>query len=647
MIGDNVKTSSYGTWSSPITAGLIASGTVKFGQMAISKGEIYWTESRSNEGGRMTLLKQNATGEVTEITPAPLSVRTKVHEYGGGAFCVGDGCVYFSNFSDQRLYVIDDGEGKTARPLTEMGKLRYSDGVVDSFFVIAVREDHSHGGSEPKNEIVAIDRRTGATKVLVSGADFYAFPRISPDGNQLAWICWNHPNMPWDSSELWLAEYDGNGSIRQPVKIAGKPGESVTEPNWSSENRLYYVSDVTGWWNLYQVDGTHGKAICPQSVEFSGPLWNLGLSTYGFIGPQTLLCAVRDKGISSLVKINAVTGNLEKISLPYTEFTQVKCEGQKGYFFAASPSAPWRISSLDPISDKCKVERIAYSVEIDPKYLSEPKAIEFSTAQKKSAHAFFYAPRNPDFAAPAGELPPLMVISHGGPTGACATSLSLEIQYWTSRGFGVVDVNYGGSTGYGTEYRRRLNGNWGIVDVEDCINAAAYLTEKKLVDGNRLVIRGASAGGFTTLAALTFHNVFKAGASYFGISDIELCAKETHKFESRYEASLVGPYPERRDLFIERSPLYSVDRISCPLLLLQGLDDKVVPHNQAELMYKAVKAKGIPVAYIAYEGEDHGFRKKENIQNSLESEQYFYSRVFGYSPADVLKPFFIDNLIEP
>ncbi len=636
-----MSVSGFGTWKSPITAVRIASGSMGIGPVMLSESNAYWTESRPAEGGRMTLMRRNPSGELREMTPNPFSVRTRVHEYGGGAYFVNGSTVYFSNFSDQRLYRIE-GEGAPTA-LTEEKKARYADGVADSKRVIMVREDHSKSSAEPVNELVTIDKKTGKVTVLVSGADFYAAPRLSPDGKKLAWVSWNHPNMPWDSTELWVGDCQGE-SIVNPVKIAGQPGESVLEPLWSHSGILHFASDSTGWWNLYFLDQGQVKPIHNMEAEFSGPLWNLGLSSYGFISEAEILCSYVVKGRSNLGVLDRVKGTLDAIETDFTEIRHIKCEGNEAFFVAGSPSESTRVIHWDNKKRKGQVCRSAFTIDFDPEFISEPLALEFPTANGLMAHGYFYPPQNPHFQAPPGEKPPLLVISHGGPTGHSFPLLTLNFQFWTTRGFAVLDVNYGGSTGFGTEYRRRLNGTWGIVDVQDCVNGGKFLAEQGLVDGERLVIRGGSAGGFTTLCALTFHDVFKAGASYYGVSDIELLLKETHKFESRYESSLVGPYPERRDLYVARSPIYSAKKISCPLLLLQGLEDKVVPPNQAELMYEAVKSNGIPVAYLAFEGEDHGFRKKENIQRSLEAELYFYSRVFKFRTADLIDPIPIDNL---
>jgi dipeptidyl aminopeptidase/acylaminoacyl peptidase len=511
--------------------------------------------------------------------------------------------------------------------------------------LICVREDHT-GAGEAVNTIVSINLEDGSrARVLVSGNDFYSTPRLSPDGSRLAWLTWNHPNMPWDGTELWVGEFNDDGSLMQPKLIAGGIEESIFQPEWSPDGVLHFVSDRSGWWNLYRADEDGSvTALHEMPAEFGMPQWVFGMSLYAFESAEQIICAYIENGSSRLAKLETRTGTFEPLEIPYTDITSVHASTNRVVFRGGSPTEASAIVQLDLKTGQTEVLRRSNDLEIDPGYFSSPQAIEFPTEDGKTAHAFFYPPRNRDYVAPEGELPPLLVKSHGGPTSAATTTLALGIQYWTSRGIAVLDVNYGGSTGYGREYRKRLNDRWGIVDVDDCVNGARYLVERGLVDGNRLMITGGSAGGYTTLCALTFRDLFKAGASHYGVSDCEALAKETHKFESRYLDRLIGPYPERADLYRERSAIHHVDQLSCPVIFFQGLEDKVVLPNQSEMMADALRAKGLPVAYVAFEGEQHGFRRAENIKRALDGEIYFYSRIFGFELADEVEPVPIENL---
>jgi dipeptidyl aminopeptidase/acylaminoacyl peptidase len=640
------KVAPYGSWASPITSDLIVSGTIALGEVHLDGEDIYWIEGRPAEDGRSVIVRRTPDGQRTDVTPPPFNVRTRAHEYGGGAYTVMSGTVYFSNFADQRLYRGSDAS--TLQPLTPAAELFYADAIVDHRRnrLVCVREDHTESGREAVNTLVSINLEHGEEQqVIVSGNDFYSSPRLSPDGNHLAWLTWNHPNMPWDGTELWVADLKEDGSLDHARRVAGGREESIFQPEWSPEGVLHFISDRTGWWNLYRLAHDGGlEPLTEMTVEFGAPQWVFGMSTYAFESSGQIICTYNEKGKWHLATLDTVTRRLERIETPYTDIFSVRAQPGRAVFCAASPGEPLSIILLDLASRHLEVLRRSSSAEIDHGYLSIPEAIEFPTEQGQTAHAFFYAPKNRDYRAPEGERPPLLVISHGGPTSATTTAFKSSIQYWTSHGIGVLDVNYGGSTGYGRAYRLRLNGRWGIVDVDDCVNGARYLVERGLADGNRLVIRGGSAGGYTTLAALAFRDVFKAGASYYGVSDAEALAKDTHKFESRYLDGLIGPYPERRDLYIERSPIHFTDRLSCPMILFQGLEDKVVPPNQAEMMFEAVRAKGLPVAYVPFKGEQHGFRRAENIKRALDAEHYFYSKIFGFEMADRVEPVQIENL---
>ena len=635
----------YGSWKSPITSDLIGTETLRLGEIASDGVDIYWTEMRPAEGGRNVIVRRAPDGNTIDMTPAAFNVRTRVHEYGGGAFVVGDGTTYFSNFTDQRLY--RQLSGAEPQPITAESDLRYADGVIDHHRkrLICVREDHTAAAGEAVNTLVnlGLEGNDGG-QVLVSGNDFYASPHLSPDGARLAWITWNHPNMPWDGAELWVGEFKGDSLLHNTERVAGGVDESIFQPEWSPDGTLYFVSDRTGWWNLYRFRDGMVEPLCRMAGEFGSPQWRFGMSTYAFESANRIICTYTQNGTGHLASLDTVTRKLERIETPYSSITSLQAVPSGIVFSGDSPTEPSSIVRLDLAKGQFDILHRSSEIVIDAGYFSIPQAVEFPTEGRLTAHAFFYPPCNRDYIAPAGERPSLLVTSHGGPTGATSTTLDLSIQYWTSRGIAVLDVNYGGSTGYGRTYRQRLNGQWGIVDVNDCVNGARYLVERGEVDGNRLAIRGGSTGGYTTLSALTFRDVFKAGASYYGISDLEALAKETHKFESRYLDSMIGPYPEQRDRYRERSPIHSTDRLSCPLILFQGLEDKVVPPNQAESMVEALRAKGLPVAYIPFEGEQHGFRRSENIRRSLEAELYFYARVFGFEIADSVEPVTIENL---
>jgi dipeptidyl aminopeptidase/acylaminoacyl peptidase len=634
----------YGSWKSPITADLLVASSVGLGALALEGDDLYWLEGRPLEGGRQVLVRRGASGEATDLTPAPFNVRSRVHEYGGGAFAVKDRTAYFVNFADQRIY--RQGPGQAPEALTQGDGLRYADMCVDTRrgLLYCVREDHRGPGREPVNTIVAIDLRTGSERVIVEGHDFFAAPRLSPEGGRLCWLSWDHPNMPWDGNELWLAALNDRGQPAEPWLVSGGRDESVFQPEWSPDGALHFVSDRSGWWNLYRWEEGRIRVVLAREAEFGGPQWSFDARSYAFLGDGRILAALTEAGSNLLGLLDPQAGTLEVIDLPLTSFGGPRASGRSAYFVAASPTSSPAVYVLDITTRRLQALKWSTDLRLDPGYISVAQPVEFPTEGGVTAHAFYYPPANKDFVAPEGEKPPLIVMSHGGPTSAASSALSLQKQFWTSRGFAVLDVNYGGSTGYGRAYRERLKGKWGVVDVDDCVNAARYMASRGIVDGGRMAITGGSAGGYTTLCALAFRDVFKAGASHFGVGDLEALARDTHKFESPYLDSLVGPYPGRRDLYLQRSPLHHVDGLNCPVIFFQGLEDRIVPPNQAEAMVDALRRKGVPVAYLAFEGEQHGFRRAENIKRSLEAELYFYGRIFGFEPADSIEPVVIENL---
>jgi len=637
---------SYGSWRSPITAELYASSFLGVHEPEVVDGRIYWKETRPKEGGRYVIVRLEDDGIISEVSPKEFNVRTTVHEYGGGDYVVHAGDLYFSNFKDQRLYVQDDDTPPI--PITPPGvDLRFADGVFDAKRnrLVMVREDHTVSSLQAVNTIVGVDATAGGPgEILVSGNDFYSNPRLHPDGSRLAWLTWNHPNMPWDGTELWVGRLGSDGAVEEEEKVAGGLEESIFQPEWSPDGTLYFVSDKTGWWNLYRRREGKVENLHPIKAEFGQPQWAFRERSYAFESSSSIVCIYVIKGTAHLGRLAPETGNLQEVPLPYTDAFEVLAWPGNALLVTGSPKLPVSIVKLDLGTFETEVLRRSRAETIDSGYLSIPETIEFPTENGKRAFAFYYPPHNKDYQAPAGKRPPLLVMSHGGPTSATGTTLRYGIQFWTSRGIAVVDVDYGGSTGYGREYRKRLEGNWGVVDVDDCVNAARFLVKRQDVDGHQLAIMGGSAGGYTTLSALAFRNFFSAGASYFGVSDLEALAKYTHKFESRYCDRLVGPYPERQDLYRQRSPINFTERVSCPIILFQGLEDKVVPPDQSAKFYESVKKKGLPTAYVPFEGEQHGFRRAENSKRAIELELYFYSKIFGFKPAEQIEPIRIDNL---
>lgn len=608
---------------------------IRLDQVHLDGGDVYWTEGRPTHQGRYFVVLRTPDGTIRDVTPAEgsFNVRTRVHEYGGGAFTVDDGTVHFSNYVDQRLY--RQRPGAAPEPITptvaQVDQLRYADAVLDRRRerLICVQEDHT-GPGQAVNRIVGIDLSGArAPRTLVAGDDFYSSPRLSPDGSRLAWMSWSHPHMPWISTRLWLADIQEDGTLDGVTQVAGGTEESICQPEWSPGGTLYFVSDRSrGWWNLFRLRDGGIEPVVEMEAELGQPQWQFGQSTYAFESDERLFCAYTQRGVWALAEVDTRTGSLEPLPLPYTDLSQLRAAPGCLVFLGGSPSEPLSLVRMDTESRQVEVIRRAAAIPDEIRaYFSAPESLEFPTEGGRTAFALYYPPRNPDYVPPAGDRAPLLVKSHGGPTAAASNTLSLSIQYWTSRGIGLLDVNYGGSTGFGREYRTRLAGQWGLVDVQDCVNGARFLVERGDAGAGRLAISGGSAGGYTTLRALTPEGdpTFGAGASYYGVSDLEALARDTHKFESRYLDWLIGPYPEARDLYVERSPIHHVDRLSVPVIFFQGAEDQIVPPNQTELMVQALKDRGIPAGYLLFDGEQHGFRRAENVKRALDAELYFYA----------------------
>lgn len=639
----------YGSWESPIDVELVAGTVVAIGEPWLDGDDAYWIESRAAEGGRRTLLRHGLDGRTVELTPNPFRVGSRVHEYGGGSYVAGAGRVVVSSVSDGRLWRVDPEGASEPVPLTPEGPWRYADARFDPRLdrLYAVRETHdAERPDDPllvRNELVAIalDGSDGPGRLLVGGQDFVAGPRPSPDGRLLAWLEWDHPEMPWDSVRLRVAEVLHDGSLGDARTVAGGPGISVIEAGWSPSGVLHAAWDTTGWWNLYAFDGPGGHAgparsLAPMDAEIGGPSWLLGDASYGFAGDGSILAVARSDGRAELVRIGA-DGVVAPLDTPWTEFGGLRVQGTEALAVASGPHEGAALVRLDARSGEAiGVLARSLGVTLDAAALPVAEPITFPTGGGATARALYFAPANGTCRGPDGELPPLLVLAHGGPTSAATSALSLDRAFFTSRGIAVVDVDYRGSTGYGRPYRDALRGQWGIADVEDCIAAAEFLVARGSVDPRRLAIRGGSAGGYTTLAALAFRpEVFAAGISRYGIADLELIHLDGHKFESRYDEGLLAPWDEEgRKVFRERSPIHRLDRVRSPLLLLQGLDDKVVPPSQLDVMVAEFSARGLPHVAMTFEGEGHGFRKAETRRASYRAELAFLGRVFGFTPAD-------------
>jgi dipeptidyl aminopeptidase/acylaminoacyl peptidase len=643
----------YGSWRSPVPLELVAEGFVRLAEPRWDGDAITWLEGRAEDGGRQTLVRWTREDGVRDISPVGLNVRTRVHEYGGGAYLAAGDLVVVSDFATGRLLRV--GPDRSATPLTPVGRWRYADACLDASRsrLICVREDHTREGREAVNTLVAVPLDGVAADdparvvELAGGSDFVAAPRLSPDGRRLAWTRWNHPNMPWDGTECVVADVEADGSLGAATVVAGDAGTWVTQPAWSPSGTLFLSAELDGWLNLCRVEMAGGRdaaiarpvPVSPMAAEIGGPEWNLGYADYGFAGDGTIIAAARSGGRDQLYRIDpAGRADPGKIPLPFTELDYIGVRGDRLVCLAASPTTFRSVVVVDLLDGSVEVLRRASEAVLDPADLAPAEPVDFPTTGGRTAHGILYRPHNRAARAPIGELPPLLVTSHGGPTSAAHAALTVSVQALATRGIAVLDVDYGGSTGYGREYRRRLNGSWGIVDVDDCVAGARALADRGIVDPARLAIEGGSASGFTTLAALAFRDVFRAGVSYFGIGNLAAFAAETHKFESRYLEGLVGPYPAARDVYEDRSPVFHLDGIHSPVLVLQGLDDRIVPPAEAERIVAALRENGVPYAFIPFEGEDHGFRKASSILRSIQAELAFYGAVFGFVPADPLPP---------
>jgi dipeptidyl aminopeptidase/acylaminoacyl peptidase len=633
----------YGTWISKISANHLVTDTVRLESLSSSDGvTLLWTEGRPKEGGRNVIVRRHADGTITDLLPAPFSARTLAHEYGGSCYVEHHGLLFFVNFDDQRIYSVIaphlDPIAITPEPPTPRS-WRYADLVAthDGSALIGVRERHEVDG-EVINEIVLIPLLQGEDPiVLVQGHDFFASPTLSPDSTKLAWISWDHPNMPWDGTELHQAQLQGSHLANDEV-LCGGTEESVLQPRYLDSETLLYVSDRSGWWNLYLHRRGENTALLPMEAEFAVPMWTFGMSTYQPTTEGSIVTTWSTLGHSYLGVLSPSEEGewtLREVSTPWTHLEDLTLIGHGSVAaICGSAVAPLSVAIIDLSSGSSEAIRVSQASILELEEISQPSALEFPTSGSRTAHAFYYPPTNPAFKAPEGTFPPLIVRSHGGPTSQSLAELTTDVQYWTSRGFAVVSVNYGGSTGYGRAYRERLKGNWGIVDLDDCVNAALHLVSEGLADEHSLLIRGGSAGGYTTLCALTFRTTFAAGASYYGVGDLGALARDTHKFESRYLDGLIGPYPKREDLYEERSPVFHTDLLRTPMIILQGLEDKVVPKEQAEEMVAALRSNGVPFAYLPFEGEQHGFRKAETIVRCAEAELSFYAQILGLDLGD-------------
>jgi dipeptidyl aminopeptidase/acylaminoacyl peptidase len=619
-----------------LRADRIAAGTKRFAAPRLCAGALHWLEGRPAEGGRVTLMQLRA-GTLRELTPAPANLRTRVHEYGGGEYGFAGGALVYADLARPGIQRL----GGEPVPGT-LASARYADfaGSPDGRWLLAVEEEHfpETSAREPANRLVAFDLERGLRRVVLGDADFVSSPCFAPDGGRVACLAWDHPGLPFLGTRLVVVAWGPDGPRGAPHAVAGGPGESLFQPEFAPDGRLGVVSDRSGWWNLYLERGGELAALCPRAAEFGFPQWALGMSSWAFASAGEVVCAFGESGFSRLARVELASGRLAPFALPYSDFEGVGCDGARVAFVAAGPATPPVVCTLELASGRVLEHARAFEGELAPGLLSHAEPVTFPSADGREAHAFLYRPRSPAFEGPPGERPPLVVKSHGGPTAATSPALRLAHQFWTSRGFALVDVNYGGSTGFGRAYRERLRGGWGVVDVEDCAAAARFVAAEGLADPARLVATGGSAGGYTTLCLLTFRDEFAAGASHYGVGDLEALARDTHKFEKHYTDWLVGPWPEARALYRARSPVHHAERLSRPVIFFQGLEDRVVPPAQAEAMAAALARRGVAHALVAFPEEGHGFRRQQSVQRALEAELWFYGRVLGFAVDTAPRP---------
>ncbi|MFN2569944.1 MAG: prolyl oligopeptidase family serine peptidase [Candidatus Dormibacteria bacterium] len=636
----------YGAWRSPLSAEMVAAGGLRISDIHVDEGEILWIEGRPADGGRCAVVRRTVDGRTVDVLPDAYSARSAVHEYGGGALAVADGTVFFTNQSDQRIHLTRSGLGPV--PLTAPGPRRHADltPIPGIPRILAVLE--THGPTSVTNQIISVPTDGGAMTITVSGSDFYAHARPSPDGRRVAWLQWDQPAMPWDGCELWLADLDPQGMATAARRVAGGPEEAVLQPEWSPDGFLHFITDRTGWWNLHRWDDAAVVPVAPMEAECGRPMWVFGMSTYAFAGAEHIaLCAARG-GTWELLLVERTSGRVTPIPLPFTEMGHhVRAAAGRLVLDAGGPELPMSIVTVELGTGEHEIIRRSSDLVLGADIVSRFQRVEFPTTDSSTGHGLLYLPRSSPDEGHGAERPPLLVRAHGGPTSAAGTALDPVVQYWTTRGFAVLDVNYRGSTGYGRAYRQHLRGGWGIVDVQDCVDAAGYLVALREVDGSRLLITGASAGGYVVLSALTFHDDFAAGASHYGIGDTEALAEETHKFEARYLDGLIGPYPDCREEYRMRSPVNFIERVRAPTILFQGTEDAIVPLRQAEDMFSALRSNGVPCALLLFEGEQHGFRRQATIRRVLESELYFFCRALDIEPADRLEAVPIENAGRP
>ena len=634
----------YGGWTSPFSIDLLVAGRVSLNEVWFdSPDTLVWVESRPEDAGRQTLVRWTAAAGAVDIGPEGMNVRTRVHEYGGAPSLVVGDLVVVSDFATGRLHRV--APDRSSDPITPDRPWRFADLQHDPARnrLIAVREDHE-GDGEAINTIVAVPLDGGDVEVLVEGRDFYAAPRLSPDGTRLAFLAWDHPNLPWDGTELFVATIGDDGRPGSVEHVAGSASDWISQPRWSPDGILHFVAEPAGWMNLQRSIDGRVEALTDEAAEFASPDWQFGYRNYAFAGDGSIVAIGRSRGRDQLYRIDE--HGARSLDLPFTELAAMDVSGDRVVLLAASPVDFNSVVLADLRDGSREVIRSSSSATFQPDQVSVPELVEFPTTGGLTAFGYYYPPVNPGFEGTATERPPLIVTSHGGPTSSAFGGLTMTTQLFTSRGFAVLDVDYGGSTGYGRDYRKRLEGQWGIVDVDDCVAGARFLAERGDVDGARLAVRGGSASGYTTLCALAFQNVFGAGISYFGIGDLLAFARETHKFESRYLDRLLGPLPEAESIYRERSPNNYAGQIRCPVLILQGKEDRVVPPAEAERIVDALWERRIPHAYLLFEGEDHGFRKADSLTRSFEGELSFLAQVFGFSPADQIEPIRVEGLDE-